>query len=212
MKDVFFITGIGTNVGKTVVSAIITEALTADYWKPVQAGFEEGTDALTVKSLISNTVSQFHKEVYKLAMPASPHIAAKAENVTINLSKIVAALPATNNYLIIEGAGGLMVPLNEQDFILDLIKQLKAKVILVSQNYLGSINHSLLTAAVCKQHNIEVLGWVFNDTYLNYMQEIVTWTQYPLLAHIPKTTVVTKEFILHQAQIMKESLCKFMVC
>lgn len=212
MKDVIFITGIGTNIGKTVVSAVITEALTADYWKPVQAGFEEGTDALTVKSLVSNTVSQFHKEVYKLAMPASPHIAAKAENITINLSNIVAALPATNNYLIVEGAGGLMVPLNEQAFIVDLIKQLKAKVILVSQNYLGSINHSLLTAAVCKQHNIEVLGWVFNDTYLNYMQEIVEWTQYPLIAHIPKITVVTKEFILQQAQIMKESLCKFMVC
>ena len=146
-----FITGIGTGVGKTIVSAIVTEALQADYWKPVQAGFMEGTDKTVVRDLLSNHTSRVHEEVYKLKLAASPHIAAREENIEIDLEKIYrdySQLLISNDHVVIEGAGGIMVPLNEREFVIDLIKILDAKVILVSRNYLGSINHSLLTAEI----------------------------------------------------------------
>ena len=226
-----FITGIGTGIGKTVVSAIVTEALQADYWKPIQAGFDEGTDAELVKSLISNTKTTIHPEVYKLKMPASPHIAARAEGVEISIPLIVNRQPladdssdlqrltvdgkrltdsgqrsSVNGKLIIEGAGGIMVPLNEKEFVIDLIEQLKAKVILVSRNYLGSINHSLLTASICKQRGIDVIGWIFNDQYLDYENEIVEWSGYPKIASIPFVEKVDKAFVLEQAVMLKEAL------
>ena len=150
MKPIF-ITGTGTGVGKTLVAAIVAEALQADYWKPVQAGFEKGTDSLWVAPMISNKKTVIHPEVYKFKMPASPHLAAKAEDTKIILKDIVHHLPKTKKKLIIEGAGGLMVPLNKKEFVIQLIKKLKARVIIVSKNELGSINHSLLTAAVLKK-------------------------------------------------------------
>ena len=216
MKPVF-ITGIGTGIGKTIVAAIITEALQADYWKPVQAGFDDGTDALTIKDLISNNQSIVYSEVYKLQLPASPHIAAREEGITISLETIYQSyrqlptdnnsqLTITNKPIIIEGAGGLLVPLNKQDFVLDLIKRLHARVILVSRNYLGSINHSLLTAAVCKANNIDVLGWVFNDQYMHYEDEIVAGSGYKKIASIPAAQPVDKLFVQQQAMRIKDTL------
>ncbi len=207
-----FITGIGTGIGKTVVSAIVTEALEADYWKPIQAGFEDGTDALQVRELITNTKTIIHPEIYKLQMPASPHIAARNEGVSINLKKIVdnSPYPPLGDAGIIEGAGGIMVPLNDNEFMIDLIEQLGARVILVSRNYLGSINHSLLTAAICKQRNINVIGWVFNDQYLDYEEEIVRWTGYPKIVSIPLAEKIDKAFVLQQADLVKEALLKYL--
>lgn len=215
MLQPIFITGIGTGVGKTLVSAILTEALKADYWKPVQAGFSDGTDALQVKDLISDNVSVIHPEVYKLSLPASPHIAAREENKKIDLDLIVekykeltqnsklttqvSQLKIHNAQLIIEGAGGLLVPLNENEFVCDLIKKLNAKVILVSRNYLGSINHSLLTAAVCKEKKINVIGWIFNDQYMHYEDEIVQWTNISKICSIPFSEKLNKEFVKQQA-------------
>jgi dethiobiotin synthetase len=193
-----FITGIGTGIGKTVVSAIVAEALQADYWKPVQAGFSDGTDSEWVRSMLSER-SIIHPEVYKLKMPASPHIAAREEGIKIDLQNIFDQRPTTNDQLIIEGAGGLLVPLNDNEFVLDLIKKLNAKVILVSRSYLGSINHSLLTAQVCKANNIEVLGWIFNDQYLSYEKEIEDWTGYPVIGSVSFTDKVDKVFIQQQA-------------
>jgi dethiobiotin synthetase len=211
MKPIF-ITGIGTGVGKTVVTAIITEALQADYWKPVQAGFDDGTDALTVKELISNTQTIIHPEVYKLQLPASPHIAAREENITIHLETIhhhYSQLITHHSYnipIVIEGAGGLLVPLNDNEFILDLIKKLDARVILVSRNYLGSINHSLLTAAVCKANNIDVIGWIFNDQYMHYEAEIEKWSGYQKIGAIPAATTINKAFVKEQAILIKDQL------
>lgn len=194
-----FITGTGTDVGKTLVSAIVTEALRADYWKPVQAGYAEGTDSLWIQSMISNPVSVIHPELYRLQMPASPHLAAPAENKRITIQEIVAHIPQAKNQLIIEGAGGLMVPLNEKELILSLIKKLNARVIIVSRNYLGSINHSLLTAAVLKKEKIHVAGWIFTDDYKNYDEEIAHWSGYPLIARIKHLPVISKETILAEA-------------
>lgn len=205
MKPIF-ITGTGTDVGKTLISAIVTEALQADYWKPVQAGFSDGTDSLLIKELLSNKKSVIHPELYRLQMPASPHIAAPAEQIKIRIKDIVAHLPKTENQLIIEGAGGLMVPLNKNKLILDLIKKLKAKVIIVSKNELGSINHSLLTAAVLKKEKINVMGWIFTEEYKNYDQEISEWTGYPVIASVKHLPVISKETIKREAMKMLPSL------
>jgi dethiobiotin synthetase len=129
-----FITGIGTGIGKTLVSAIVTKALEADYWKPVQAGFDEGTDSEWVQERLAGSHSIVFPEAYKLSMPASPHIAAREEGIVISIKKICESIPINNRNLIIEGAGGLMVPLNDAEFVADLILALKAKVILVSRN------------------------------------------------------------------------------
>ena len=156
----YFVTGIGTDVGKTVIAAILTEALEADYWKPVQAGDLNNSDTIKVKSLVSNSKTVFHQEAYLLTEPMSPHAAAKIDGVEIDLEKI--QIPETENSLIIEGAGGLMVPLNDKELIVDLIEKLDVEVVLVSQNYLGSINHSLLSIDVLKARNIKIAGVIFN--------------------------------------------------
>ena len=199
-----FVTGIGTDIGKTVTSAILTRALDADYWKPVQAGNETGTDSEWVKSMVPNCV--VHSETYKLKMAASPHIAAREEGVSISIPNIVAQMPSKNRNLIIEGPGGLMVPLNEREFVTDLIKVLPVKVILVSRNYLGSINHSLLTAEVCRKQNIPVVGWIFNDQYLSYEQEIAGWSGFPRIASIPYCENINKEFIEQQSRVVRTTI------
>ena len=232
--DTIFITGIGTGVGKTVVAAIITEALGAAYWKPIQSGTTEGTDSAWVQSVLSNPACTVLPETYKLRLAASPHIAAGEEGVAIDMHVIRdrlleiqaagrelrsaspaivanASQPAAHSpQLIIEGAGGLLVPLNEKEFMADLIHLLHSKVILVSRNYLGSINHSLLTAEVCKQYKLDVLGWVFNDQYMSYEDEIVHWSGFPKIASIPVVPDAGKGFIAAQAALMRDALRKLL--
>ena len=208
-----FITGIGTGIGKTVVSAIVTQALEANYWKPIQAGIADGTDASWIQQMLQGTDCIILPETYKLELPASPHIAARNEQKEIDLTKIQAhysLMQTPERPLVIEGAGGLMVPLNNNQFVIDLIKILDAQVILVSRNYLGSINHSLLTAAACKAHNLDVAGWIFNDQYMNYEEEIVEWTKYSKLGSIPLTENLDKNFIFEQAKILRPSLSKLL--
>ncbi|MGB4772703.1 MAG: dethiobiotin synthase [Chitinophagaceae bacterium] len=208
MKPIF-ITGIGTDVGKTLVSAIVTEALQADYWKPIQAGFDQGTDANDVRSMLSNTKSSIASEVYMLRMPASPHIAAREEKMTIQKERILAAyrqLPDENDYLVIEGAGGLLVPLGDDYFVADLIRDLEARVVIVSRNYLGSINHSLLTAKVLKDMGADVAGWIFNDQYLKYEEEIVQWSGFPRIGSIPRADLPDRSFVQEQARRIAPAL------
>ncbi len=205
-----FITGTGTGVGKTLVAAIVTEALQADYWKPVQAGYEDGTDSIMVQELISNKKSIVHPELYRLALPASPHIAAAVEGEKIKIKTIIKYLPVTKNQLIVEGAGGLMVPLNEKQFVLGLIKKMKAKAIIVSKNELGSINHSLLTAAVLKQEKIKVAGWIFTEDFMDYEMQIARWSGYPIIGSIRHQENITKESVKALAEEILPSLQKFL--
>lgn len=206
-----FITGIGTDVGKTLVSAIVTEALNADYWKPVQAGVQQGTDAAWVRSMVTNPQTVVHDELYCLQTPASPHIAARKDDVTIDQQALVthaAALQEQTNGrpLVIEGAGGLLVPLNGSFFVADLARALQARLILVSRNYLGSINHSLLTAAYCKSQGLNVAGWLFNDDYLSYEDEIASWSGYPSLGSIPALDAIDTSVISAHASRLSASL------
>jgi dethiobiotin synthetase len=199
----YFITAIGTDSGKTVVSAIVTEALQADYWKPIQAGFPRDTDA--VQSLVSNNTSVFHKEAYLLQAPMSPHAAARQENITIDLAKIVP--PATNNHLVIEGAGGLMVPLNNKEFIADLIQQLKVEVVLISNIYLGSINHTILTINELQRRNIPVKGIIFNGTVnQDSIDFILQYSGYPYLLHVKQEEKIDRSTISRYATALRNKL------
>lgn len=190
-----FITGIGTDIGKTLISAILVEKLRADYWKPIQSGDLLNSDTMKVKSLISNKTSVFHPESYRLSQPFSPHKSADLDGIEIELKSI--ALPkTTNNNLIIEGAGGLMVPLNNKEYIVDLIQTLGAEVILVIKNYLGSINHSLLSLELLKARNIPVKGLIFNHESDNYSEQaILAHSNFPILGRVPRVDTLTKEKI-----------------
>jgi dethiobiotin synthetase len=154
-----FITGISTDVGKTIASAIIVEALKADYWKPIQAGDVEDSDSHKIKSFVSNDKTVIHSNSYLLNTPASPHLAAAIDGITIDLQQIKE--PLTQNHLVIEGAGGIFVPLNDADCVVDLI-QPDYKVIVVSRHYLGSINHTLLTIEALLNRNIAIGGIIFS--------------------------------------------------
>ncbi len=186
-----------------MVSAILAQAIGADYWKPIQAGLQDITDSQWVQQHLTPPPI-VHPEVYRLQMAASPHIAALNEKKTIDTGFILRQLPQTANPLIIEGAGGLLVPLNEKEFVIDLVRAFDCKVILVSRNYLGSINHSLLTARVCREAGLKVAGWIFNDRYQDYEDQIAAWSGYPKIASIPDAAVVDASFISTQAALLKE--------
>lgn len=194
MKPIF-VTGIGTGIGKTIISAILVEMLKADYWKPIQSGDLADSDTLKVKNLISNEKSFFHPEAYRLTQPFSPHKSAELDGVEIKLENFV--IPKIKNQLIIEGAGGLMVPLNEESLMIDLIEKFEAEVILVVQHYLGSINHTLLSTEILKTRNISLKGIIFNGFKDDHSEKAIsTFSKSPVLARIPKLDVISKETIL----------------
>lgn len=153
------IAGIGTEVGKTIVSAIMVQRLKADYWKPVQAGSLDQSDTMTVRQL-APCGAVFHPEALRLKRAMSPHAAAKKEGVLIEQKQMT--LPLTENTLVVELAGGLMAPLAPGLSNIDLLSDWKLPVVLVSSYYLGSINHTLLSIEALKRRNISLLGLVFN--------------------------------------------------
>jgi dethiobiotin synthetase len=190
----YFITAISTDSGKTLISAIVTNALQADYWKPIQAGIEQ-TDSNTMRKLLDSDYSMIHPEAYVLRMAASPNAAAKDEGIIIDLTTI--QLPETHgNDLIIEGAGGILVPLNDTEVVADLITYLDAEVILVSNHYLGSINHTLLTAEELKRRNIHVKGIIFNGPDNIEIETIILKkTGYKKLLHVYPEKDITSEIL-----------------
>ena len=201
----YFITGIGTEVGKTIASAIITQALKADYWKPVQAGELNHSDRMKVEALIDNDRTKFHPEAYKLNQPMSPHAAAERDGVEIDISSF--KIPQTNNHLVIEGAGGLLVPLNDKNTILNLIESLKCEVILVSRHYLGSINHTLMSIELLKQRNIRIKGILFNGKENKDTESIITkMSGIEVLGRIDELENLNKSVINSIAQDLKNIL------
>ncbi|MFJ1434000.1 dethiobiotin synthase [Capnocytophaga canimorsus] len=169
-KQTYFVTGISTEVGKTIVAAILTEALNADYWKPIQSGDLQNSDTHKIKRWISNSKTFFHPNAYALSIPASPHLSAKLDDTTIEIDKIIR--PKTENHLVIEGAGGLLVPLNETTTIADLILP-SDRIIIVSRHYLGSINHTLLTIEALKNRNLTPYGIIFSGEENTSSEEII---------------------------------------
>lgn len=161
----FFITGTDTNVGKTVVSAILMAGLRAAYWKPIQSGLETMTDTQWIRQATTGLPDvYFYPETHRLSQPLSPHTAAALDGVRIHLEDF--RLPSFDPYphLIVEGAGGVMVPINERDMMADLIRHLGLPVLLVARSTLGTINHTLLSLAQLRREGIHILGVVMNGS------------------------------------------------
>lgn len=199
-----FITGIGTDVGKTIASAIITEALGADYWKPVQAGDLNDSDSHKIESYVSNSKTVIHPNSYALTTPASPHLAAELDQITISLDQIQE--PQTQNHLVVEGAGGVFVPLNDTDCVIDLI-QPDYKVIVVSRHYLGSINHTLLTIEALKNRNLVIAGIVFNGNENKATESIIlNKTGIPYIGRIQQEPYFDKNVVREYADLFQEKI------
>lgn len=157
----FFVTGTDTGIGKTVVSAILAKALDATYWKPIQAGLEEETDTEFVQRTTEFPDSHIHSERYRLNTPMSPHAAAEIDEVTIHLDDF--ELPEySTDHLVVEGAGGLLVPMNDQDMVIDLVAYLGLPVVLVARSTLGTLNHTFLSLEALRRRDIPILGVVLN--------------------------------------------------
>ena len=201
-----FVTGISTDVGKTIASSIIVQSLLADYWKPVQAGDLENSDSHKIKFYLSddNKKSVIHSNSYKLKTPASPHFAAAIDGIVIDIEKITA--PETKNHLVIEGAGGLFVPLNDKDCVIDLIKK-DYKVIIVSRHYLGSINHTLLTIEALKNRKIPIAGIIFSGNENKATESIIlNKSNLKMIGRIEDEPYFDQNVIKEYADLFRENL------
>lgn len=201
----YFITGIDTNVGKTFVSAVLAQTLGADYWKPVQCGVADGTDVNEVRNLVTNTKCTFFPEAYSFAAPVSPHLAAAIEGRSISLSSF--KLPETKNNLIIEGAGGMLVPLNDKDHVIKLANIFNAEVILVIRNYLGCINHSLLSIEYLLRNKYAIKGVILNGDFDPMVKQTITgYSDIPVLAEFTEMGKVNKEIISEVSNKVKKEI------
>lgn len=199
MDKSFIVAGIGTEIGKTLISAIFTQALQADYWKPIQSGNPEDADALFIKKMTRLPDLKVWDSSYVLSQPLSPHTAAEIDGITIDLEKI--QLPQTNKPLIVELAGGILVPINDHQTNLDLIKKLALPVLLVSKNYLGSINHTLLTYQLLKENKIPMLGIVFNGPSNPSGEKfILNYTHLPVVLRVHQEREISPETIIRYAK------------
>jgi dethiobiotin synthetase len=204
-KLTLFITGIGTDVGKTVAAAIVTQSLEADYWKPIQAGDLDNSDTHKVQRYVSNPKTVFYPNSYALNRPASPHLAAEKDGIAIDLNNIIP--PDTQNHLVIEGAGGLLVPLNDGHTIADLIKP-NYKVIVVSRHYLGSISHTLLTIEALQHRNIAIAGIIFNGDNPDSEAIILKKTGLNVIGRIQDEPYFDQNVIAEYADDFRENLLK----
>ena len=187
-----FVSGIDTDAGKTLASAILVKGLNADYWKPVQAGTDPCTDTEFVRNVTGMPPHHFHSEGYRLALPASPHAAAAAEGVQI--SEAALRPPSTTQPLVIEGAGGLMVPLRDDFLFIDWLESQQIPTLLVVKTYLGCINHSLLTLEALRKRGVPLLGIVFNEGGRPESEAVILrYAEAPLLGRIPLLEEITSE-------------------
>jgi dethiobiotin synthetase len=199
-----FITGISTDVGKTIACAIITEALEADYWKPIQAGDLDNSDSHKIQNYISNDKSVIHENSYKLNTPASPHFAAEKDGISIDLKIIIE--PKTKNHLVVEGAGGVLVPLNNNNFVIDLV-QPDYQIIIVSRHYLGSINHTLLTIEAIKNRGLTIAGIIFNGNENKPTESLIlNHSKLKFIGRINDEPYFDKNVISEYADLFRDSL------
>jgi dethiobiotin synthase len=190
-----FVTGTDTNVGKTLLSALLVAALNRAYWKPIQTGSSEGIDRDTVLRLAELPTTQAFPESYVFEPPVSPHLAASLAGTVIELSRI--RRPMSKQPLIVEGAGGLLVPINDDAFMTDLIRHLDLPVIIATRSTLGTINHTLLTLLAARNANLEILGVVMlgNENVEN-CRAIERYGKVPVIGCIPTLDVINRSTLL----------------
>ena len=184
-----FVTGTSTDIGKTVVSGILVAGLRAHYWKPVQTGLNAGTDTDWIRRHTAIPESRIHRETYSLQQYLSPHAAAALEDVEIKLDAFAIPDVPVDEFLVVEGAGGVMVPLNRQHYMLDLIKSLDIPVLLVVDSQLGTINHTLLSLLQLRRCGIAIVGVVMNGPKNQGNRESLEfYGEVPILAEIEQLT------------------------
>lgn len=209
MNKIIAIAGIHTDIGKTVTSAVIAEALGADYWKPVQAGNLDESDSIRVRSLVSNHDSHIHEEAVKLTQPLSPHAAAAIDGKEIDHTTF--SLPKTNNTLLVETAGGLLSPISASGTVADFLQHYQLPAILVTKHYLGSINHTLLCIEVMKTRNIPILGLIVSGDANEQSEQFITdYTEVPIIARIPFMHQMNEQTISESAQRIRPSLLQYL--
>ncbi len=207
MMKGLIVAGIGTDVGKTVASAVLCEVLKGDYWKPIQSGTDDApADKQTVSQLIQNGDQRVHPSTYSFRRSLSPHAAARLEDIEIVADRIVP--PVTTVPLIIELAGGVLVPINDRETNIDLIARWNLPVVVVSRHYLGSINHTLLTIEVLKGRGISIAGVLFNgDETLPETERVISaLSKVPVLGQIPHLPEVTADAVERVARVVGSSL------
>jgi len=184
-KNTIVICGTDTDVGKTIISALLVQGLKATYWKPIQCGLESEGDTATIERLINLPSSRKQKELYKLKFPASPHWAAELENINIDPTKLV--IPSVKGPLVIETAGGLMVPITRKWLQIDQLQEWKLPIILVARSGLGTLNHTLLSLESLRQRGISILGIILNGPlHKDNPKTIEQIGDVEILAQVPK--------------------------
>jgi dethiobiotin synthetase len=191
----FFVTGTDTNVGKTVVSAWLVGQLDGCYWKPVQAGTRPETDSDIVRSLAGVPPDRILPEAYVLSEPIAPHEAARREGITIDLGKLV--LPVCDRPLVVEGAGGLMVPLTDDAYVIDLATELHLPVVLVARSTLGTINHTVLSLEAIRRRGLPLAGVVITGPETPHNRAAIErYGQVEVIAEIPWLDAVTHDALM----------------
>jgi len=196
-----FLSGIDTNIGKTVVSSLLVKLFNTDYWKPIQCGDLDNSDSMVLRKLIGKDYTgTLHPERYALHLPQSAHIAAKEANVNIKLQDF--ELPQSDKPIVVEGAGGCLVPINEENTVIDLAKHLGLPVVLVVRFYLGAYNHTLLSIEALQKRGIEIQGLILNEGDNPEFREFISRkTHLKFLGVVPKLKSLdsqTLETIVHQ--------------
>jgi len=196
-KKRVFVTGTDTGIGKTIVSAILmVQNPEYSYWKPVQSGLEDETDTEFIQRVVQPTSERIIPETYRLKAPRSPHESAALENLVIDATTISVPKEYEDFPLIIEGAGGLLVPLTEDYFIIDLIQKLESEVILVAKSGLGTLNHTLLSLEALRKRKIPIKGVVLNGPIHDSNRETIKKIgQVEILAEIETVEQITKEWM-----------------
>tara|TARA_B100000700_G_C14936452_1_gene804574 strand:+ start:627 stop:1289 length:663 start_codon:yes stop_codon:yes gene_type:complete len=183
-KRGLIICGTDTDVGKTVISSLLVQGLNAIYWKPIQSGIESGTDTDRVRQLLNLSQERWIPEVYKFKTPVSPHWAAEIDNETVNPNLL--QIPNINKPLIIETAGGLMVPLNRQFLQIDQLKNWGLEVLLVARSGLGTLNHTLLSIEALRKRDIKIIGLILNGTlHKDNPKTLEEFGGIPVIAQLP---------------------------
>lgn len=182
----YFVTGTDTNVGKTVLSALLVAALDAVYWKPVQTGATQGTDRESVRTWAGASEERLLPERYIFDPAVSPHLAAREAGVRIDLDSFEFPDTHAGRTWVVEGAGGVMVPLNERELMRDLMRRLGLPVVVAARTALGTINHTLLTLAALRDAHLDVRGVVLiGDENIENRRAIEQFGNIPVIGHIP---------------------------
>jgi dethiobiotin synthase len=194
----YFVTGTDTNVGKTVLCGLLVAALDATYWKPIQTGATEGTDRESVRGWTGATEERLPTERYRFDPPVSPHLASREAGVRIDLESLqLPAVASPDPRWIVEGAGGVMVPVNDRDLMRDLMRRIGFPIIIAARTALGTINHTLLTLSALREAGLPICGVaLIGEENIENRRAIEQYGSVPVIGHIPVLKEINRAALL----------------